>query len=245
MPTPRGVSRFVPGPSGIALVRLYKTKCKVEMEDGSLYELSKESIPSYLTKGDKLYVSLSEDTTRIRSARPISGTHIVGFIGYTRPEGRDHPPYPVLKERKWRDKKTGVLKRDEYYGFTARMQILEGDHEGMRLYGPLEYRFTEVEQAGTQVAGIWGKTARAYVRLITFMESAGFDWDTDTIPWSENVLPFTEELLFERCQPFQVTLGGKFGWPEQYSGLSTHLVKPSKKKLAKLLKKLAEETNDG
>jgi hypothetical protein len=136
----------------------------------------------------------------------------------------------------------GIQRSSDYMGFTVRMQILEGDYEQTRLYGPMEYRFIEAMVDGESVAGLYGRTARAYIRLKTWLEAAGLDWEDDVIPWvpipEGSVLPYIEELLFSRVQPFQVTLDN--GWPDQYAPITQSLVKKEKTKLKALLKELAE-----
>jgi len=216
MPIPRGFT--IQGPSGVAVVRLYKTKVNIEFaEDGSQYSLPRDACPDFLKKGGKMYVELSSDGGRLRRVRPVDEVVTVGFLGFTRPEG-SAIPVPQTKVREWRDKQTGTIRRRETLRFTAVMAILEEPWVGCRIYGPLEYRFRPKEVNGETVMGIPGRSARDYLRLIGFLEAAGLDFEVDDIPVSDNVLPGLEELLLERQRPFLCTLGDT-GWPEEYSKL--------------------------
>ena len=244
MGVPRGIVKR--GPSGVALVKLLKKKVKVEFDEdddgggGGTYLIPRKNVPSHLRKGGRMIVSLSADTTSIRSIKPVKDSHVVGFLGFTRPKNTPMtgPAIPIKKERSWRDKETGVIKKKDYMGFTAVMEILEGDFRGCRIWGPLEYRFIEVNVGGEALTGIYGKSARDYIRLTTFLESAGLDWDEDVLEYSENVLPDVEELLAEvRVVPFLCYLDGKGGWPDKYAVLPSHLAKEAKKTLRKARKK--------
>jgi hypothetical protein len=206
-------------------------------EDQATYKIPRSRVPDYLTKGGKLFIQLSTDTTQIRRASPISGSYIVGFMSFTRPQGSDvlGPAVPVQKEHNWRDKTTGVMRKQAYWAFTVVQEVLEGPFAGMRLFGPQEYRFVEAIVDGESVAGIFGRSARAYIRLKAWLEAAGLNWEEDTIAWSDNVLPEIEELLHGRMQPYLCQLDGKFGWPDTYSALPANLAKKAKTVLKKSL----------
>ena len=231
MPIPR--KRRQQGPSGHGTVKVLSKMVRVDLDEGGSFDIPKSNAPDYLidnvkdTKVRRFDIGLSSDTTRLSKLSPLNGSFVVGFLGFSRGgRGPESPPIP----------KTGTGKYGEYRHMSALLQILmnaDNGFKGMRTYGWLHYKFAEAEEDGEIVAATWGHGIQS-TRLNGFLQGIGLDFEVDSIPWSDNTLPFIEDEGVERAVPFTIKM--KDGWVEEYSVLPKELAGNARKALRKALK---------
>lgn len=223
------------GPTGVAQVRIMSRIVKVQFDDGDLYEFSKEDCPDELLnapfakKSDpvELSVSLSPDGGTIFNVRPASASHIVKFNRFTAP--RDQSPTPKLVERqvKQRRKDGRSFVIDEHFEYFGLLEIVAGNYEGMDLLYSMWYLW--VDEDG--IARLEGPNRRVQEN-IDLLRFAGVDLNEDTIPYTDNVIPYLESLLQRLDTPFLANLNGR-GWIDSISALPEGVDLAPKKKKAK------------
>jgi hypothetical protein len=97
----------------------------------------------------------------------------------------------------------GTSFKYSFEGFTALLKVVRGNWEGVIIPTMLRYNFTDAGDG--ESTGIKG-TGKYSQQLSQFLEFGGIDFDTDTIPLSENVLPWIEKTLTDRSKTFMVVV---------------------------------------
>lgn len=178
------------GPTGKARVSISEKKVKVTFTDGDVYDLLPEDCPKYLTtygKSGNYGVSLDRDGVKMYAARPIGGTHVGKFFKFGHKEGE--PPAPKVVPGGVRTKKDGTrFTVDDTLQFTALFVITSQEYKDFELSMMIPYAFKEFSGE----AGICGKGMK---KLEEFLKAVGIDFETDTIPFSDNVLPALEKII--------------------------------------------------
>lgn len=199
------------GRSGVANVSISGEKVTVTFEDNDqVISCLLADAPSYIRPGRQA-ITLNSNNTEIYGARPIGGTYRAIFAGFA---ARENEP-PTIREVA---AKSGVSKAGKPYKitshleFTALFDVVSGKWKGYRLVYNLPYGFTRYDQKDddtpiTQVSG---------TKLIDFLQILGMDFDADTLPWSENVLPYLEKLLAARKRQLVISLNEN-GWVKDIS----------------------------
>jgi hypothetical protein len=148
----------------------------------------------------EVFAQVTRDGKRLQNIRPLVGTFWVQLDGFAKGEGQ--PPAPKSYE--------GMARRDDgtsfkysFEGFTALLKVVRGNWEGVIIPTMLRYNFTDAGDG--ESTGIKG-TGKYSQQLSQFLEFGGIDFDTDTIPLSENVLPWIEKTLTDRSKTFMVVV---------------------------------------
>ncbi len=205
------------GETGVADVAVTPKKIRVVFEDDNLvFDILPEDAPPYIISGRQI-VTLTGDNAQILSARPVGGSHFVKFERFTAKE--NEPPLPKVREanrvvlkdgRKW-EVPAGL-------DFVSVFKIVQGKWKGYELIHKIPYAFQEFEGTGeTQIVGFGSK------RCAELLQLCGVNFESDTIPFSDNVLPFLQKLFIQRSR--LLTAKVEEGWiktlfeaPEFYDG---------------------------
>lgn len=205
MPVPN-VRTFRKGPRGAATLRKTKKTIVVKFDQGEEFKFNKdeEVILCDIPKSGKVYAEVSADKTKLYGVRPVAGTFFVKVKDFAHAE--DQEPAPRHYE--------GVSRRTDgttfdysYEAFTVLLEITRGDWKGTVLPAFLRYKF--VDAGDGESAGISGHGKHTEI-LMAFLELAGLDLGVDTIPLSENVLPWLRDTLAARGGVFQAIIKGGY-----------------------------------
>lgn len=198
------------GIRGIADVKVGKTNYKVTMLDkgrrpsGDVFEIEGKAFPKAIKNG--VYsVKLSAKGDKVFGIYPPDGTFVVRLKKFA--SKKDSVPVA------WRDfrenvpsPKGGTYTVDKLK-FSVVVNITEGTHEGLELPLTFDYKFGGDAEGKMQIVG----SGRYAEQLVNFLLYNKFDFETDEISFSENVLPDLESLLTKRSRPnFMVTLKNGF-----------------------------------
>lgn len=223
------------GPNGPANVKVLKDKVIVEFENQAKYPepyvFAKEAAPDYLMSG-RFRVSLSLDESEINSVGIAEkGQYLVKVARFVK--GKDTPPSPKFRDRKWVDnKKTGggwwVPAHEEFY---VLLEVVAGTYEGFEIFAGFDYCFNKDQMTGLAfIDGSLATGSKKVDQLVDFLVATGAA-DVE-IPFSENVLPELEEAIAESDATFQVVLT-ETGWIDSISELPEGFVVKKAKKPAK------------
>ncbi len=196
------------GIRGVAQVNVMPNgKIRVVFADESVYDVLAEDAPKWIVSG-KQQVKLGSDGTRIYYCAPERGTVKTRFLHFNKKETDPAPaPYAVQG-------KSGISREGKPFAiephleFSFALEILEGKYQGYQITGNLWYAFVPY----TDELGISGKGSK---KLAEFLQAFGVDFEKDTLPLSENILPFLEAMLKERAVQVYVSL--KDGYVNSYS----------------------------
>lgn len=147
----------------------------------------------------RAYFNLKNDGT-LFGVRPERGMFYVKVIRFAHPENQE--PAPRRYEGMGR-KKTGESFSYSFEGFTILLEIQRGGWKGGIIPSMLRYLF--VDAGDGETAGIVGSGKNSTL-LENFVVLSGLDPETDSIPLSENVLPWLEKTIAERDATFMVTV---------------------------------------
>jgi len=165
-----------------------------------------ENVSSY--PEGAVFATVATDGSRLYSIRPLTGSFVVKFDRFFAPAGE--LPAPRHYESTF-TADDGTTKLNTYEAFTALLRITAGPWAGAILPSFLRYGFVD---AGDGVTTGLKSRGRHAERLAAFLEYAGLDLQSDTIPYSENVLPWLEKTLQERNHDFMVVVDN--GYVEGY-----------------------------
>lgn len=194
------------GRSGIAMVSIQGDKVKVVFEDNDqVVTCLLEDCPSYIRPGRQA-ITLNSSNTAIYGARPVGGTFKAQFVGFA---SRENEP-PTIREVAAR---SGVSQAGKKYNikahleFTALFDIVSGKWKNYRLVYNLPYGFERYDSEDTDKP-----TTLVYGgKLAEFLALCGVDFESDTIPFSDNVLVYLEKLLRSRSRTITISLNDQ-GW---------------------------------
>jgi hypothetical protein len=196
----RGVAEVTVKPSG---------RIQVLMNDRAYNFDPGDPIPEGMVNGTYA-VSMSESGDKLWSIRPAVGLYRVRFTGIAGKEGE--PPTPKLVQGGPRTGKDGKhwVALDKYQ-FTLLFEIVTGKCKGMAITYTLDYLFKRYMETDEVYVPDRGGAGSASKKLIEVMSLLGFDWTNDSIPWSENILPWLEAWLLKKPKRNLVVIL-KDGW---------------------------------
>lgn len=148
----------------------------------------------------EVFAQLTTNKKALQNIRPLVGTYWVKVSHFAK--GKNQPPAPKRYEGMGR-RADGESFKYSYDGFTVLLEVVRGTWEGTILPTMLRYNFTDAGDG--ESTGIKG-TGKYSAQLSQFLEFAGIDFDTDSIPLSENVLPWIERTLIDRGKTFMVVV---------------------------------------
>ena len=183
------------GPSGLCEARIVKDGVKLVTPAGDLFHIINDGIPEWVMvkPGKEMFFSLSKDETRLKALRPYNLSNIaLRFVNFA--PRKDGIPLPSLqKGGPGRGKWSKSYFRDRLT-MTANLSLAVGEYEGMGAPVFLDYIFKPLEGGWTG----WIGTAKQVEKWENFARLFGIDFATDSVAFSENVLPAFEALLLER-----------------------------------------------
>lgn len=187
-------------------------------EDNKRYmDVTMEKIPEGLVSGDKYQVRLNSTGTEMYSIRPVKCTAVAVFERFT--AKKDEPPQPKVQQGGPRNGSKGTWYAKDKLIFTALFKIVSKKYRGMEIAYPLDYTFKQWENSTDTVIPTGSKNKD---KVVTFLETTGWDAATDEIPYSENVLPFLEKLLKARNKQVLLAVNDK-GYIDSLSPFSNDL----------------------
>ena len=193
------------GPQGKANVSLLPNRMVQVVIEDQVYNVPLEGCPSPVIEGEML-VSLSRDLSKMFSCRPFTGTFFAKFTGFSKKDDA-HAPEPYLKKGGMRTNRRGQKYFvEDALKFTAQFMVVNGQTRGVVYPYPMFYVFQQYENTGETM--LIGGKARAVVE--EFLTLNGLDLITDSIPWSNNVLPWLEATLLQRNKFVTLTINN--GW---------------------------------
>jgi len=204
---------------GLADVRIRDdAELIILMEDGDRYILPYDMSEVGVITDGTYRVTLSTDGSKLFGLVPAKGTYIVRYDGMAVKEG-ELPSPKLIKggQRKRKDGK-GTWDAPDYLAFTVLLRIASKICKGMTIPLQLNYTFEQYRDSDETVIPLGTK---AFERTANFLQTAGMDFTTDSIPFSDNVLPFIDKLLLGRNKKFQVTI--KNGYVEDVIELAPEL----------------------
>lgn len=152
----------------------------------------------------KVYAEVSGDKKKLFGVRPLTGSFFAKVVGFAHAE--DVLPAPKRYEGMGR-KKDGTTFPYNFEGFNVLVEITEGAWVGTIYPSMLRYLFTDAGDGETCGIRTGGKHAQI---LANFLENAGLDFDVDTIPLSDNILPWLEAELVSRGARFMIVVGNGY-----------------------------------
>lgn len=148
-------------------------------------------------------VSLSSDGSQLFGIVPAKGTYVVRYGGMVSSNGE----LPAPKEIKGGPRKTKDGKKTwtapDYLAFTVLLRVLSANCKKMTIPYQLHYTFERYRDTDETVIPLGTKN---FERTATFLQLAGLDFSKDSIPFSDNVLPFLDKLFHERNTRFNIVM---------------------------------------
>lgn len=157
----------------------------------------------------QVFAEVSGDKKKLFGVRPLTGSFFAKVTGLAHAE--DQLPTPRRYEGVAR-RKDGTTFPYNFEGFTILVEITKGGWAGTVIPSMLRYLFADAGDGETAGIRTGGKHAGI---LANFLENAGFDFDTDTIPLSDNILPWLEAELVSRGSEFMIVVDN--GYIESYA----------------------------
>jgi hypothetical protein len=200
------------GPRGLARISLTaKGRIKVVFDDGQspreLFPEDNEELMPLIKRmaedkafSKSLFIKMDREGTKIFSMSPPGDkTYIAVFEGFV--HAKDQPPIPKwVDERKGQKKGGGSFSIPRHIEFMPIFGVIAGPYQGLKIVTPMSYAFRELDDGSTQLFGT------GVNKTVEFLERTGLNFVTDDIPYSDNILPFLEELLLDRQVPVAIAL---------------------------------------
>lgn len=194
------------GKSGKASVSARKDNIQVSFEDGVVFHVAKEDAPDYLQSGE-YFVTMDIDNVAIRSVRLPRGSYFAKFSKFTHKEG-DPPTY---REVPFQPRKANMQwDTPAHLEFTAIFKIVDNKKfENYEAIYSMWYVFADYDGTG-EITCVQGRGVK---RVEGFLDAVGVDMMKDDIPYSENVLPALQEMIWEKDKKV-VLIINEGGWVE-------------------------------
>jgi len=195
------------GKTGAAQIKFSRDDVVVKFEEDKTVEnLPAENVPDFLIgKDGRFIVTLDKENTRIKYASVPRGVYLAKFTGFSHKEG-EQPMYRTVEfspKTAWRD-----FPIPRHLEFTALFEVIDNpkdEYNGFPIPLNLWYIFYDYDGTGTTTAfGGQGET-----RLGDFLLATGIDMVTDSIPYSDNVLPALEKMLLEKGKTVAMVINDK------------------------------------
>jgi hypothetical protein len=216
MPVPVEKSEALTGQARVQMDERFVYVTFLEKQDKT-YRIFREDCPSYLVNHGActVIISMPTDGTKIYNARPIKGTHPVKIVEFK--HEKDKPPMVKVQQgRMWEGKRI-----PDQVVFDVILGIEYGEYKGFQLSYRAPYAFKEFTAEGGQVvAGISGKGME---RCSLFCEKFGMDFAIDTIPMSDNILPWLEQFFLKKGKVVLAELNDK-GYVDAFTDVPSGMV---------------------
>ena len=171
-----------------------------------------------------IYFKLSSDEQAIFELRPYGAPRedkfTVRFKRLPHKDGEEPDHYEApARDVKWLNPKTKKIVPLHFPAmekFNALLEIVAGKYKGMEMKVTLAYMFEEDDLDGG--CYLLGK-GKEYDLLESFLTQAGYDWDSDSMEYTQNVCPQLDVILQERAQDNIFTVRIAKGWPKEFESL--------------------------
>jgi hypothetical protein len=205
---------------GIGKLQFDEAKTRVTaVIDGRTYaDIDPKTLPDGLISGQDYSIRLDSAGVEIFSVRPLKCSVVLEFDRFS--AKKDEPPMPKVQKggpREYEGKK--YIAKDKLV-FTAIFKIISKTYKGLEIPYVMDYTFKQWENSN-ETAIPFGSKNKA--KTLDFLRLAGWNEETDIIPWSENVLPFLEKLLVPCKKPLLAAIDDK-GWVTSLSPFSPDLM---------------------
>lgn len=191
------------GTTGLATIKEIDSGYQLIMDkDKTILNVAREDVPDDVRVG-QAYITMDENNTKLMYVRPPEKAYYGFFHGFYAKEG-ELPTYtvkpfsPKTQNRDW--------EIPEHLQMTALFRIVDDPvWDGFVISKPLVYCFIEYMDTG-----ICAMTGYGSKKLEEFLNAVGFDTGTESIPYSENVLPELQDILLSKEQKLilKVVKGG-------------------------------------
>ena len=176
-----------------------------------------------------IFYKLSGDEQAIYELRPWGTAREDKFLcRFKRLPSRDgeEPTHYTAEARDimWLNPKTNKrvpLHFPELEKFNSLLEVVTGKFKGMELKCTLAYFFEEDPDDGTTY--ITGK-GKEYDLLESFMTQAGYDWNSDSMEYTPNVLPQLDVILQSVADENVFEVRIKKGWPKEFTSIPEGMV---------------------
>lgn len=199
------------GIGGLARVTSDQNYMYITFEEtpGVTHKIFKEDCPPYLVEygNGRVNVTISGDMQKVYSARPCGGTHLVMLDSFVRKDNSSVPVPYIQKGNVYEGKRF-----PDKLVFDVLLKIVYGEYKGFIIPFQVGYAFSPSASDPT-IAAISGTGMK---RCEEFLDKFGLDFMNDTIPMSENILPWLEKTLLARKKKAMVELNKK-GYVETLS----------------------------
>lgn len=202
---------------GIGELTIDGDKVIIIMNDQRYTDIEKSTLPEGVVSGEKYSFRLSSDGGELYSIRPIEASVVVKFDRFA--SSKDEPPQPKIQKGGPREYNGKKWMAQDKLVFTAILKITSKRYRGMEIPYILDYTFKQWENTTDTVIPYGSKRKD---QVIEFLKFFGWDEEEDSIPYSDNVLPFLQKLLKARGVKVLATV--KNGYIESISPFDDDLM---------------------
>lgn len=180
-------------------------------QDGKTYRFTPDMIGEFVrlpstqnkTLGPAQF-SINADASQLLGLCPLVGTFVTAFANFGADKGE--PPKWKLQpggERKPNGRGGWFVTRDRLY-YLAILEVLSGDWQGCQMVHILDYLFVDDGNGHADISG----RKKGVEQNENFLRVAGFDFMSDVITYSPNILPELETILQSKGAQFLSTVEG-------------------------------------
>ena len=206
------------GKQGLAEVRILKTGVRVLFQDNSndifdIQNTEKKAAWEEGRPGGMFRITLNRNNDRIFMVRPPEGVYVFSFTefarGYDQQTKERFLKPPKIQRGGKRNGKNGTWYQPDRMVATARCTVHSSDKKYNDLVCTVNIPYTWQEGMPGDGAIFTGE-AYEVAQLQNFLDLGGVDFEKDTVPYSENVLPVLEHLMQRETNKFtsEINEGG-------------------------------------
>jgi hypothetical protein len=207
-------------------VKVLRKEVHVAFENGKVWDGSREDCPDNIFSTNEAFVSLDREESKVRGFRPFAGNFVVEFKGiYHKDNELPQPQLKAAKQIQWvkgGKPMSGTI--PTHQEFSVVMEIVGSEWEGTKLFAYPWYMFERDIDGSAKQVGPGGEINK----VNDLLKLAGFDFVTDNLAYSDNVLPELE-LLLQSKGPHQFTVDVVKGYVKDYRPLPVGLSMPKAK----------------
>lgn len=176
------------------------------------------------TKLNKAFVKLNSEGSVVWQLSPTPGSYPVRFKEFG--HKKDMPPEPYMADAKVGTARDGrKFEIPAMLKFTAVFEVTKGPSKHLTATLSIPYAFLPYTAPGETQPSLAMIAGRGKGKLEEFLRDAGMDFNADSIPWSENVLPALEEMLKSKNLELIAEVSGKDGSGYGYINTLTEMPK--------------------
>lgn len=177
----------------------------ITIADRSYADVPKSALPEGIVSGETYRVRLSGDGTELYSICPVSASVVVMFDRFA--SKKDEPPSPRIQKGGPREYNGKKWTADDKLVFTPILKVASKRFKGMEIPYVLDYTFRQFENTKDTVIPYGSKQKN---KVLDFLRLFGWDDQEDVIPFSDNVLPFLQNLLHAKGTKVLATIKGGY-----------------------------------